>query len=249
MGDTFSPVTETATSQWLLPFFSIIRSSVRGSSLGLMEGETVLVAEKSSGSRRAALGSAQQQPESHAMERHFNVTDLQRYSPAVPRARVVRRRRSLGATGFSGVPATFARLVPLLEERPRELPALRYLTQAGAGMPPDLTRRVRSAFPTARLFVMYGQTEASARLAWLPPERLDEKLGSAGIAIPDVELSIIDEQGRELPRGEDGEVLARGPNIMRGYWRDPEESARARCSTEGYAQGISDTRTKTASFG
>jgi long-chain acyl-CoA synthetase len=134
---------------------------------------------------------------------------------------------SLGATGFSGVPATFARLVPLLEERPRELPALRYLTQAGAGMPPDLTRRVRSAFPTARLFVMYGQTEASARLAWLPPERLDEKLGSAGIAIPGVELSIIDEQGRELPRGEDGEVLARGPNIMRGYWRDPEESARA----------------------
>jgi acyl-CoA synthetase (AMP-forming)/AMP-acid ligase II len=106
MGDTFSPVTETATSQWLLPFFSIIRSSVRGSSLGLMEGETVLVAEKSSGSRRAALGSAQQQPESHAMERHFNVTDLQRYSPAVPRARVVRRRRSLGATGFSRVPAT-----------------------------------------------------------------------------------------------------------------------------------------------
>lgn len=130
-------------------------------------------------------------------------------------------------TGLSGVPSTFARLCSFEAMSRHDLSALRYVTQAGAAMAPALVQRLRSLLPQARVFVMYGQTEASARLSYVPPERLDEKLGSAGKAIPGVTLKIVDPEGRELPRGEIGEVVAQGENVMLGYFRDPEATARA----------------------
>jgi acyl-CoA synthetase (AMP-forming)/AMP-acid ligase II len=72
---------------------------------------------------------------------------------------------------------------------------------------------------------MYGQTEATARLAYLPPERGEEKLGSMGIAIPGVELRVVDDAGRELPTGETGNLVARGDNVTLGYLDEPEETA------------------------
>src|SRR3546814_6336122 len=75
--------------------------------------------------------------------------------------------------------------------------SLRYLTQAGGAMAPALTRRVHAAFPQARLFVMYGQTEASARLTRLTPERLDDKLGSVGTPIGGVEIRVRRVDGSE----------------------------------------------------
>jgi acyl-CoA synthetase (AMP-forming)/AMP-acid ligase II len=107
-----------------------------------------------------------------------------------------------------------------------DLSRLRYLTQAGAAMAPALTQKIRAGLPRAKLFVMYGQTEAAARLAYVPPERLDDKLGSAGKAIPGVTLLVCDADGRELPRGDVGEVVARGDNVMLGYMGDPEATAR-----------------------
>jgi len=89
-----------------------------------------------------------------------------------------------------------------------------------------LTRRLLDELPShIRLFVMYGQTEASARLSYVPPERLREKLGSIGIPIPGVTLTIRDGDGRECAPGEVGEVVAAGENLMQGYWNDPEETA------------------------
>lgn len=80
-------------------------------------------------------------------------------------------------TGFSGVPSTYAILAANTDFLRRGLPDLRYLTQAGGGMTPALTRRLLDELPShVRLFVMYGQTEASARLSYLPPERLCEKV-------------------------------------------------------------------------
>ena len=129
------------------------------------------------------------------------------------------------ATGFSGVPSTYALLLDRVPLAQYDLAALRYITQAGGAMAPALTARVRSALPQARVFVMYGQTEATARLTWLPPERLDDKLGSVGIPIPGVTLQVRAESGTPLPLGEIGEVWVRGANVMAGYWMNPEASA------------------------
>ncbi|MCW5573820.1 MAG: long-chain fatty acid--CoA ligase, partial [Steroidobacteraceae bacterium] len=84
----------------------------------------------------------------------------------------------------------------------------------------------RKAVPQARLYVMYGQTEATARISYLPPERLDDKPGSVGIAIPGVTIEVHDEQGRTLPAGTTGEVCVRGDNVMLGYWENPVATAR-----------------------
>lgn len=130
------------------------------------------------------------------------------------------------ASGFSGVPSTFALLLDRVKLDKYDLSSLRYLTQAGGGMPPALTERVRAALPGARLFVMYGQTEATARLTYLPPDRLEEKLGSVGVPVPGVEIEVRrDDRSRAAPR-EAGHVWARGPSVMLGFWKDPEASLR-----------------------
>ncbi|MEP7311027.1 MAG: AMP-binding protein [Pseudomonadota bacterium] len=133
-------------------------------------------------------------------------------------ATMVRER----ATGFAGVPSTFALLTGRVQLGQYDLSSLRYLTQAGGPMSPAMTERVRKALPQARLFVMYGQTEAAARLTYLPPVFLDAKPGSVGVAIPGVRIEIRGDDGTPLPAGEPGEVWANGPNIMLGYWKDSD---------------------------
>lgn len=128
-------------------------------------------------------------------------------------------------TGFSGVPSTFALLLERVKLADYDLSSLRYLTQAGGAMSPVLARRLRAALPDARLFVMYGQTEATSRLTYLPPERLDEKLGAVGIPVDGVELRIVREDGHDAEMGETGEVRVRGPNVMRGYWKNADATA------------------------
>ncbi len=130
------------------------------------------------------------------------------------------------ATGFSGVPSTFALLLDHLPERATRLSSLRYLTQAGGAMSPALTQRLRGILPWPQLFVMYGQTEATSRISWLPPHRLHDKLGSVGIPVPGVQWKIEHEDGREACAGESGEVCVRGANIMQGYWNNAEATQR-----------------------
>lgn len=127
---------------------------------------------------------------------------------------------------FSGVPSTYAILAAKTDFLRRPLPELRYITQAGGGMTGALTRRLLAELPPhVTLYVMYGQTEASARLSYVPPARLREKLGSIGIGIPGVTLTIRDEHGAECAPGAVGEVVAAGENLMQGYWNDPAETA------------------------
>lgn len=128
-------------------------------------------------------------------------------------------------TGFAGVPSTFTILLNRSNVRSRRFPKLRYLTQAGGAMAPSIQKDVAETFAPASLIIMYGATEASARLSYLSPEDLPRKWGSIGKAIPNVELFIADEYGRPLPAGEEGEIVARGSNIMSGYWNHPEETA------------------------
>lgn len=124
------------------------------------------------------------------------------------------------ATGFSGVPSTYSLLLSRTKLNDFDLSSLRYMTQAGGPMAPSSIRRVIDALPGMDFFVMYGQTEATARLSYLPPQHLEEKMGSIGKEIPGVTLEIRDESGKKAAPGTQGEIFATGSNIMMGYWKD-----------------------------
>jgi acyl-CoA synthetase (AMP-forming)/AMP-acid ligase II len=133
-------------------------------------------------------------------------------------------------TGFSGVPSTFAILLNRSALRSYKFPSLRYITQAGGAMSPKLAEELHGIFPEVELFIMYGQTEASARLSYLEPKELLRKAGSIGKAIPGVNLEVSREDGTPAPVGEVGEIVASGGNIMAGYMNDPEKTA---CTLKG----------------
>jgi acyl-CoA synthetase (AMP-forming)/AMP-acid ligase II len=139
---------------------------------------------------------------------------------------VVQAMAAERATGFSGVPSTFALLLQRVNFADYDLASLRYLTQAGGAMAPVLTERLRAALPGARLFVMYGQTEATARISYLPPEQLGTKLGTVGVGIPGVTIEVHDDAGHAVPTGTAGEVCVRGDNVMLGYWENPAATAK-----------------------
>jgi acyl-CoA synthetase (AMP-forming)/AMP-acid ligase II len=86
------------------------------------------------------------------------------------------------------------------------------------------------------IVVMYGATEASARLTYLDPQRFTDKIDSIGIAIPGVTVTVRDEQGNELPAGTEGELVAQGENIMMGYYKDPEATGKV-LDSRGYHTG------------
>jgi acyl-CoA synthetase (AMP-forming)/AMP-acid ligase II len=147
-------------------------------------------------------------------------------SIAYPHA-VLQRMADEGVTGFSGVPSTYALLLSRCDLSAVDLSKLRYLTQAGGPMPKANIQRLRAQLPGARLYVMYGQTEASARLSYLPPDRLEDKLGSVGIAIPGVELAVQRADGSPANANEVGEIVARGPSVMQGYLNDMQATHEA----------------------
>lgn len=128
-------------------------------------------------------------------------------------------------TGFPGVYSHYAIFLKKSEIRNFSLPSLRYATVAGGAMPYPLIEEFLGVMPHARFFLMYGQTEASARLAYLDPVMLRIKRGSIGKGIPNTELDVLNDEGMPARPGEVGEIVARGENIMMGYFRDPEATA------------------------
>ena len=123
------------------------------------------------------------------------------------------------ATSFGGVPYTYEMLERLRFFR-MDLPSLKYLTQAGGKLSPDLHEKfAKWAIENDKKFiVMYGQTEATARMAYLPCEKSLEKYGSMGIAIPGGKFSLIDENGEEITTPETvGELVYEGDNVTLGY--------------------------------
>jgi long-chain acyl-CoA synthetase len=137
----------------------------------------------------------------------------------------LQRMESESVTGFSGVPSTFALMLGRSDLREFDLRSLRYITQAGGAMPRPLIERLRLQAPAVQLFIMYGQTEATARLSYLPPAELGARLGSVGVALPGVEIKVLDKAGVEVAAGQSGEICVRGPNVMLGYWEDPAATA------------------------
>ncbi len=136
--------------------------------------------------------------------------------------KIIERMAEEEVTGFAGVPSSFAILLHKAGLAGKNLSTLRYVTQAGGAMSPALTKELSESLSGVEIFIMYGQTEASARLSWLDPGRLFDKLGSIGKAIPGVTLTVQNQEGDPVQPGETGEIVARGDNIMVGYWRNEE---------------------------
>lgn len=128
-------------------------------------------------------------------------------------------------TVLAGVPSSFQLLLRASTFAQRALPSLRLIQQAGGKLPPVLIEELLAAKPAAKLFMMYGQTEATARLSYLPPDKLQGKPGSVGKGIPGVELRVLDENGEPVAPGVRGEIYATGANVSPGYYGDPGGSA------------------------
>jgi amino acid adenylation domain-containing protein len=149
---------------------------------------------------------------------------------------VLNGMRDHQVTGFSGVPSTFALMLHRSSLEDAALPSLRYVTVAGGALPPSKIDEWLRRGPHAQFFVMYGATEASARLTYLAPSQLSAKRGSIGRPIPNVEIVVLNEAGETAAPREVGELVARGSNISCGYWNNPCESA-LRFTADGYRTG------------
>jgi len=139
---------------------------------------------------------------------------------------VVQDLKTHRCTNLAGVPTTYAILLRKTDFLAHRYPDLRFVSQAGGRMPPEMVDELRRGLPGVDVYAMYGQTEASARLSYLPPALADAKQGSIGQGIPGVELRVVDEDGNPVRPGETGEVVAKGDNVMIGYDGDPEATAR-----------------------
>ena len=139
-------------------------------------------------------------------------------------AAVMKKIEQEKVTGLPGVPTVFAMLLQMDLDK-FDLSSLRYLTNTAAALPVEHIQQLRDAFPWARLYSMYGLTECK-RTLYLPPEELDRRPGSVGIAIPGTEVWIEDDEGNRLGPGQVGELVIRGGHVMQGYWNNPEATAR-----------------------
>jgi acyl-CoA synthetase (AMP-forming)/AMP-acid ligase II len=129
-------------------------------------------------------------------------------------------------TTFAGVPTAYHVLLQRSKIRSIPLPSLRRMLQAGGALARPAIEEIRRVVPNAQLYVMYGQTEATARISCLKPSRLDEKAGSVGQPLDNLVVRVVSEQGEELPPGQIGEIQVKGPSVCAGYLNDPAETER-----------------------
>lgn len=139
--------------------------------------------------------------------------------------KILERIVAEGVTGFPVVPTMVAILLQMGSLSRFDLSRLRYLTNTGAALPGSYIEALQSRLPHVEIFSMYGLTECK-RVSYLPPEHLKSKPLSVGIPMPNEEVFIVDERGRELGAHQVGELVVRGSNVMQGYWNCPEETAR-----------------------
>lgn len=140
-------------------------------------------------------------------------------------AQVLSQMVSEGVTGFPGVPTIFAVLAELKTLHEYDFSKIRYVSNTAAALPVKHITMLRDLFPAARIYSMYGLTECK-RCTYLPPADLERKPTSVGIAIPNTELWVVDEEDRRLGPNQVGQLVIRGATVMRGYWEKPEATAK-----------------------
>ncbi|MEE2784963.1 MAG: AMP-binding protein [Pseudomonadota bacterium] len=127
-----------------------------------------------------------------------------------------------------GVPTMLAAIAEAQHSNPRKIETLHTVAHGGSPIATEVVRRTWTAFPTAEMIEVYGATELSPLTTALRNEQDlldDDRARSCGQSIPGIEVRILDVDGHEVARGEVGEVVVRGPNVMVGYWDKPEQTA------------------------
>ncbi|MBI2360043.1 MAG: AMP-binding protein [Deltaproteobacteria bacterium] len=128
-------------------------------------------------------------------------------------------------TIFPGVPALFQLLLGVPRLKDYDTRSLRAAGMMGMTVPAPLLRAFKAAQPHVAVIQGYGLTETSPMITAVPLEAADEKMGSIGRAVRGIEVRIVDDEGQEVPVGEPGEIITRGPHVMKGYFRRPEATA------------------------
>jgi len=138
-------------------------------------------------------------------------------------------------TGITGVPPLWIQLADQ-DWSGIDTESVRYFANTGGKMPKTTLARLRSIFPRAAPFLMYGLTEAF-RSTYLPPDQVDTRPDSIGKAIPNAEILVVSDDGTPCEADQVGELVHRGPLVSLGYWNDPERTAErfrpAPCQPDG----------------
>jgi len=130
------------------------------------------------------------------------------------------------ATIFFGVPAMYTILLNKPELKNYNFENLRMFVYGAAPMPYELVKRLKDTFPKVKVQNCYGQTENSPAASSLTDQDALTKIGSVGRPLPRTEIKLVDALGEEVPLGEVGEICVKGPQVMKGYLRNPEETSR-----------------------
>lgn len=153
------------------------------------------------------------------------------FTPALDAAALIDVMERERVTHCFTVPAIIDRLTKHPKARTADLSSVRVLGYGGSAMPVALVMAARERFPGVGLAHGYGMTEVPALTLLSPQDHLPEadpkRLRSVGRPMAEYEIKVLDEHGRECAPGEAGEIVARGPNIMLGYWKRPKETSEA----------------------
>lgn len=126
---------------------------------------------------------------------------------------------------FESVPIVFQLLLGVRDLSSYDTSSVKIAAMMGTSIPLPLLRGFQSAQPHIKVIQGYGLTETSPMITLVEPDKAEAKMGSIGRAVPGVEVKIVDETGREMPVDEPGEIITRGPHVMKGYFRKPEATA------------------------
>ena len=150
-----------------------------------------------------------------------SLVPLPKFEPALTAETI----NATDATIFLGVPSMYNLLLRLPEKHTAQIQKLRFAVSGGAAMPVEIMKQFEERFGVI-IIEGDGPTECAPVTCFNPVDGL-RKPQTVGLAIPGVEMKIMDEHGNEMPTGEPGEICVHGPNVMKGYWKQPEETAKS----------------------